>query len=338
MTDAHSWSRSSVLVTGAGGFLGSWLVSALADRGADVVAILRDAPAQSNFRQLGLHRRVSVVAGSITDAALVARTVNEYEVDSCFHVAAQAIVGPANRSPLSTFESNIRGTWSVLEACRTSARVDRVVVASSDKAYGAQPVLPYNESMPLLGSSPYEASKVATELMVRTYHGTYGTPIAVTRCANIYGPGDFNWSRLVPGTIRSVLRGENPIVRSDGTPVRDYLHVDDAVAGYLVLAEQLHRSDVVGRAFNLGTDQPRSAIDVIRLIIELAGARGVLEPDIRGGETLAGEIDRQFLDSTLAGTTLGWRASVPFEDGLRRTIDWYRAFLGRGAGQEPLSR
>ena len=199
------------------------------ERGAAVTVILRDEPGLNNFNLLGLASQVDVVRGSTTDYALVERTFNEYEVDTCFHLAAQAIVGAANRSPLSTFESNIRGAWTVLEACRTSRLVERVVVASSDKAYGSQPRLPYTEEMPLLGVNPYDASKACTDILARSYRHTFYLPVAVARCANIYGGGDLNFSRLIPGTIRSALTGECPIIRSDGTPVRDYLHVDDAV-------------------------------------------------------------------------------------------------------------
>ena len=227
-----------MLVTGGGGFVGSWLVEALVERGAAVTVILRDEPGLSNFRLLGLASQVNVVQGSITEYALVQRAVNEYDVDTCFHLAAQAIVGAANRSPLSTFESNIRGTWTVLEACRASKLVERVVVASSDKAYGSQPRLPYTEEMSLLGANPYDASKACTDVLAHSYQHTFGLPVAVARCANIYGGGDLNLSRLIPGTIRSVLAGERPLIRSDGTPVRDYLYVHDAVSAYLTLAEQ----------------------------------------------------------------------------------------------------
>ena len=224
-----------MLVTGAGGFVGSWLTRALVDRHADVTVILRDEAAQSNLHMWGSRPSINVVRGSITDYRLVERALNEYEVDTCFHLAAQAIVGPANRSPLSTFESNIRGTWTVLEACRACDSVERVVLASSDKAYGAQTVLPYTEDTPLLGSAPYEVSKTCADLLARSYRLSFGMSVAVARCANIYGGGDFNFTRLVPGAIRSVLSGERPIIRSDGTPVRDYIFIDDAVAAYLAL-------------------------------------------------------------------------------------------------------
>ena len=329
MSDPGFWRGKSVLVTGAGGFVGSWLAHALVERGATVTAILRDEPRLSNFDLLGLGERVNVVRGSITDAATVERALNEYEVDSCFHLAAQAIVGAANRSPVSTFESNIRGTWTVLEACRTARLVERVVVASSDKAYGSQPQLPYTEEMPLLGANPYDASKVCAEVLVRSYRETFGLPVTVARCANIYGGGDLNFSRLVPGTIRSVLLGERPVVRSDGSPVRDYIHIDDAVAAYLSLAEQLGRPAVVGEAFNFGGGEPISVRDILGRILDACDARD-LQPDIRGSGAPAGEIDRQYLDSARAEQVLGWQARVSLNDGLRGTANWYRAFLAPG--------
>ncbi len=334
---AHGlWGRRSVLVTGAGGFVGSWLTQALVDRGAQVTVILRDEPVLSNFRILGLPARANVVRGSITDFPLVERAINEYEVDTCFHLAAQAIVGAANRSPLSTFESNIKGTWTVLEACRVSKTMERVVVASSDKAYGSQPVLPYTEDMPLLGVNPYDASKVCTDVLARSYQQTFGMPLAIARCANVYGGGDLNFSRLVPGSIRSALLGERPIIRSDGTPVRDYLYVDDAVLAYLTLAEHAQSPDVRGQAFNFGTNEPIAALELVRRILEVCGTAD-LEPDIRGTGALAGEIDRQYLKSERAKKLFSWHAEVSLQAGLERTVSWYRQFLSI-VEQAPASR
>jgi CDP-glucose 4,6-dehydratase len=327
MTTVSFWRGKSVLVTGAGGFVGSWLANALADRGAIVTAILRDETPLANFDLLRLGERVSVVRGSITDIATVGRALNEYDVDTCFHLAAQAIVGSANRSPLSTWESNIRGTWTVLEACRTASNVERVVVASSDKAYGSQPRLPYTEDMVLLGTNPYDASKAASEVVVRSYSQTFGLPVSVARCANIYGGGDLNFSRLIPGTIRSVLRNERPIVRSDGTPVRDYLYVDDAVGAYLSLGEQMARPEIVGSAFNFGGGEPLSVRDVIARILDACDAHDIA-PDIRGTGVPAAEIDRQYLDSKHANKVLGWRAATTLSDGLRSAVSWYRQWLG----------
>ncbi len=321
-----TWHGRSVFVTGAGGFVGSWLAKRLVQEGAQVTVILRDEPLQSNFRLLGLDQQVNVVRGSITNQGLVERILNEYEVDTCFHLAAQAIVGIANRSPVSTFESNIAGTWCVLECCRVSRGIERVVVASSDKAYGSQPMLPYTEEMALLGVNPYDASKACTDILARSYQRTFDMPLAIARCANIYGGGDLNFSRLIPGTIQSVLNGERPVIRSDGSPIRDYLYVDDAVAAYITLAELVTREEVRGRPFNFGTDSPIGALDLAHLILEIAGRPG-LEPDVRGIGTPAGEIDKQYLDSSRARTTLGWAARVRLRDGLQRTLAWYRDFL-----------
>ncbi len=325
----ETWRGRSVFVTGAGGFVGSWLAKRLVEQAAQVTVILRDEPLQSNFRLLGLDQQVNVVHGSMTNQGLVERILNEYEVDTCFHLAAQAIVGIANRSPISTFESNIKGTWCVLEACRVNPGIERVVVASSDKAYGSQPVLPYTEDMALLGVNPYDASKACTDILARSYQRTFDMPLGIARCANIYGGGDLNFSRLIPGTIRSVLNGERPVIRSDGTPIRDYVYVDDAVSAYLTLAERLTRKDVRGNAFNFGTDSPIGALDLARLILEIAERPG-LEPDVRGVGTPAGEIDKQYLDSGRARTSLGWVARVRLGDGLRRTLAWYRDFLRAG--------
>src|SRR6266849_4334314 len=243
------WKDRTVLVTGIGGFVGGGLAAGLLARGATVVGVLRDSGGGRLLEALGIVDRIELVHGSINTPGVVERAINEYEVDTVFHLAAQAIVGVANRSPLSTFESNITGTWQVLEASRQSPTVQSVVVASSDKAYGNQRVLPYTEDTPLSGIYPYDASKVCTDVLARSYAATYNLSVAVTRCANIYGPGDLNWSRLIPGTIRSALDGAPPIIRSDGTPERDYLYLDDAVEGYLRVAS--HLPAIAGEAFNL---------------------------------------------------------------------------------------
>jgi CDP-glucose 4,6-dehydratase len=295
--------------------------------------VLRDQPGLSNFDLLGLAVRTNVLRGSITNLELVERALNEYEIDTCFHLAAQAIVGAANRSPLSTFESNIKGTWVVLEACRLSRLVERVVVASSDKAYGSQPVLPYTEEMPLLASNPYDASKACADILALSYHTGFGMPLGISRCANVYGGGDLNFSRLIPGTIRSALLRRPPVVRSDGTPVRDYLHVQDAVNAYLVLAERLGDNAVRGQAFNFGTDNPIRAIDLVRVILELCDASD-LEPEVRGHGSLAGEIDQQFLDSRKAASVLGWVPAKDIKSGLREAIEWYRAIVLSPAAPE----
>jgi CDP-glucose 4,6-dehydratase len=326
MANFSNWAGKKVFVTGAGGFIGSALTEALQSAGADAICLLRDEPAVSSFDVLGLRGKVTIVHGSVEDLPLLERVLAEYEVDTVFHLAAQTLVGVAAQSPLSTFEANIRGTWNLLEACRTTAtgagRVQRIIVASSDKAYGPQRELPYREDFPLRPQFPYDVSKACAEMLAGAYFHTWGLPVAITRCANIYGPGDLNWSRIVPGTIRSALKGERPILRSDGSPVRDYLYVDDAVAAYLALGAAVGRdAGAAGSTFNFGTDRPVPVLEITRVILA-AAERPDLEPDIRG--TAQAEIDRQYLDSTKARTGLGWRAQVNLEEGLRRTVGWYR--------------
>jgi CDP-glucose 4,6-dehydratase len=316
------WSRRRVLVTGVGGFVASGLASELLSRGATVVGILRDSAGTRALRAAGIVDKVEIVSGSITEPGLMLRALNEYEVDTVFHLAAQALVGVANRSPVSTFESNIAGTWHVLEAARLSPMVERVVVASSDKAYGSQPVLPYTESSTLAGIYPYDASKVCTDVLARCYATSFPLPVAVLRCANIYGPGDLNWSRLIPGTIRAALMGQNPIIRSDGTPERDYLYLSDAIEAYLKAAE--HLPELSGQALNVGTGR---GVSVVALVDEILAAVGTayLEPRILG--EAHGEIDRQYLASELARQELGWEPQVDLAEGIRQTVAWYRRFL-----------
>jgi CDP-glucose 4,6-dehydratase len=314
------------LVTGAYGLLGGWLVAELLDRGATVTVIRRDETSRSALVALGLEPQVSVVPGDVAAEGVVGRAVAEYEIDTVFHLAAQTLVPTANRSPLSTFETNLRGTWLTLEACRLDAGVQRVVVASSDKAYGPHNQLPYTEAHALQPRYPYDASKAATDLIARSYWHTWRLPVAVTRFANLYGGGDFNLSRLVPETVLAALAGRPPVVRSDGTPERDFLYVEDAVAAYLAIASSLgdreHPGPAAGEAFNAGGGQARPVMDVVALICRLAGT-GV-QPDIRGSGTPAGEIDRQWVDHSKLSSLTGWEPRVSFEDGLRRTIEWYR--------------
>lgn len=311
----------SVFVTGAHGLLGSWLTGALVEQGAEVTILERDVHARSPLRIQGIDARVNRVRGDLCDAALMERTVGEYEVDTVIHLAAQTIVGTANRSPVSTFESNIRGTWTLLEACRTH-QVPRVVVAASDKAYGAHETLPYREDFPLQPKYPYDVSKAATDLIARCYWHTYEMPVAVTRFANIYGGGDLNRSRLVPEAIAAALGGRRPIIRSDGTPERDFIYVEDAVRAYLAICDALDSGEARGEAFNAGGERPHSVAEVVSLVCKVAGTE--LEPDIRGTGTPSGEIDRQYVDSTKLRTMTGWRPQVELEDGLRRTVEWYR--------------
>jgi CDP-glucose 4,6-dehydratase len=312
---------SSVLVTGADGLVGAWLVNALLERGARVVTIRRDEPAVFALAQLGLSGSVDVVHGDICRDGLVARVLNQYEVDSVFHLAAQTQVGQANRSPLPTFEANIRGTWLVLEACRLHT-VARTVVASSDKAYGHQPERPYHEGLALEPLFPYDVSKAACDMLARSYWHTFGLPVAVTRLANVYGGGDLQRSRLIPEAVCAALAGVAPVVRSDGSPERDFLYVEDAASAYLALWDALGRGEGCGEAFNAGGGEPHRVLDVIELICRLAGASVV--PEIRGDGVPHGEIDRQWLDSTKLRELTGWAPAVALEEGLRRTIEWYR--------------
>jgi CDP-glucose 4,6-dehydratase len=314
----------SVFVTGAYGLLGSWLVKALLARGARTTVLRRDAVAVSALALEGNEARVNVVHGDICDAAVIERALGEYDVDSVFHLAAQTIVGVANRSPVSTFEANIRGTWTVLEACRRS-RVGRVVVAASDKAYGAHDELPYREEHALQPIYPYDVSKAATDMIARSYWHTFELPVAVTRLANIYGGGDMNLSRLVPECVLAAIAGRAPVIRSDGTLERDYLCVEDAVDAYLAIWELLEDGRGAGEAFNAGGDRPHSVLEVANLVCRIAGI-GV-EPDVRGTGDLSGEIDRQWVDSAKLRSMSGWEPRVSLEVGLSRTVAWYRDYL-----------
>ncbi|MFZ0040619.1 MAG: GDP-mannose 4,6-dehydratase [Solirubrobacteraceae bacterium] len=311
----------SVLVTGAHGLLGSWLTAALVRDGARVVVIRRDEPVTSALELMGVATRVATVRGDICEEGLVARALSEYAVDSVFHLAAQTLVGTANHAPRSTFETNVRGTWIVLEACRAHG-VASVIVASSDKAYGRQPELPYSEDQPLVPTYPYDVSKAAADLIARSYWHTFGMAVAVTRFANLYGGGDSNRSRLVPEAIAAALSGRAPVIRSDGSPERDFLYVEDAVDAYLALWSALRDGRGRGEAFNAGGGRPHRVGDVVALICRLAGA--ALTPDIRGAGVPHGEIDRQWVDTTKLRTLTGWEPRVGLEDGLRATITWYR--------------
>ena len=319
------WSGNTVLVTGAQGFIGSWLASRLLDDGATVVVPRRDVEPESRFVTDGVQERCVVVQADILDYEAMVRVVNEHDVDSVFHLAAQTIVGTANRSPLSTFETNIRGTYTLLEACRAVGvvgdPVERVVVASSDKAYGNHEVLPYREDFALQPRYPYDVSKAATDMIARSYAVTYGLPVAVTRFANIYGGGDLNYSRVVPDTVRSLVQGKAPVIRSDGTPERDYLYVEDAVEAYLAVARSLERPEMHGRAWNAGWGAALSVREVVDRLIAIAGAD--VEPDVQGEGTPHGEIDRQFLDSTAIKEQLDWEPRRTLDEGLAATYAWY---------------
>jgi CDP-glucose 4,6-dehydratase len=317
---------STVLVTGAQGFVGSWLAERLLDAGARVVVPRRDVEPEARFRCDGIEGRCVIALADIQDYDGLVRILNEHEVTGVFHLAAQTIVGTANRSPLSTFEANIRGTYVLLEACRAVGGAERIVVASSDKAYGTHGELPYREDFPLQPAFPYDVSKACTDLIARSFAATYDMPVAVTRLANVYGGGDLNWSRIVPDTCRALAKGDAPVIRSDGSPERDYLYVEDAVDAYLAVAASLDREELRGRAWNAGWGSPVSAREVVDRLIAAAGAS--VEPDVRGQGALHGEIDRQYLDSSAIRAELGWEPRVSLDEGLARSYEWYRAHLG----------
>jgi len=314
------------LVTGCTGILGSWLTQALVEQGADVVGLVRDWVPHSQLVLSGTYERVKIVRGDVTDYNVLERTLAEYEIEAIFHLAAQTIVTIANRNPLSTFETNIKGTWLLLEAARRVNTVKRVLIASSDKAYGSHAHLPYTEDAPLLACHPYDVSKACAERLAYTYAVTYQLPVAITRCANLYGGGDLNWNRVVPGTMRSVLYGERPIIRSDGSPMRDYLYVRDAVTGYLRLAEALDAPALHGQAFNFGMDAPQTVLDIVRAIIAISD-HPELEPCILN--EASNEIQAQYLSSDKAGRLLGWEPAHTLSEALQETLAWYRAFLKR---------
>ncbi len=315
----------NVLVTGADGFIGSHVAKELVDRGAEVTTIIRDIKKRSNVDILGLKSRINIIQGDIIDYECCERAINEYDVEFCFHIAAQTIVGIANKSPLSTFESNIKGTWSLLEACRLSKSIKGMIIASSDKAYGQQEKLPYREDFPLNGYFPYDASKVCTEALARCYFMSYSLPLAITRNANTYGPADMNFSRIVPDTIIRLIKNEQPVIRSDGTPVRDYMYIKDAVSAYIILGENLHRKEVIGKSFNFGTNKPISVLELYNKIIKLMGKN--VKPKILG--TAKNEIDRQYLDSANARKVLKWEPKYGIDSGLKETIEWYVEFLSK---------
>lgn len=323
------WTGRRVLVTGATGIVGSWLTKDLLQLGAHVVALVLDADPQTELYRSGAVRRVNVVQGQLEDFSAVERAVVAHDVDTIFHLGAQAIVSVAHRSPLATFETNVRGTWNVLEAARLhSDLVKRVVVASSDKAYGEPEVLPYTEEMPLQGKYPYEVSKSCADLITQSYYHTYRLPVAVARCGNIYGGGDLNWSRIVPGTIRSLLRGESPILRSDGNFIRDYIYVKDVSRAYLCLAEGLSAPEIHGQSFNFSPETQVTVIEIVNMIRRLAQCEHI-QPTILN--CAQGEIRNQYLSSAKAERLLHWKPGYDLERGLIETLKWYRDFFAEGA-------
>jgi CDP-glucose 4,6-dehydratase len=316
------WWNRNVFVTGATGLLGSWLVEALLQQGANVTCLIRDWVPASKLIGSGLSNRINVVRGELENYALLLRALNEYEIDSVFHLGAQTIVGTANRSALSTFEANIKGTWTLLEACRVCSQlVKRVIVASSDKAYGSHERLPYTEETPLQGRFPYDVSKSCADLIAFSYFHTYGLPVAVTRCGNLYGGGDLNFNRLIPGTIRSALVNEDPVIRSNGKFIRDYFYVRDAVNAYLLLAESLPGERFVGQAFNFGFEKPVAVLDLVNLILRLLGKSSLIPRVLNQANQ---EIPEQYLDCTKARRLLCWQPRYTLEGGLVETLAWYR--------------
>lgn len=318
------WNHRPTLVTGATGLVGGWLVKRLVAAGADVVCLVRDWVPQSELVSSRDIERVKVVRGDIRDQAVLERTLGEFEIDTVFHLAAQTIVGIANRNPVSTFESNIQGTWAVLEASRRSPAVKQIVLASSDKAYGDQPTLPYDEGAPLEGRHPYDVSKSCADLIAQAYAKTYGSPVGITRCGNFYGGGDLNWSRIVPGTIRALVAGQRPVIRSDGSLIRDYFYVEDGAAAYMLLAEKLAADPTLrGHAFNFSNELQVTVLQLVESLTKAVGSE--LKPDVRN--EAQNEIQHQYLSAAKARRMLNWEPLFTMEQGLAQTVDWYKEFL-----------
>ncbi|MEN6552823.1 MAG: GDP-mannose 4,6-dehydratase [Methanobacterium sp.] len=317
------WKEKNVLVTGCTGLLGSWLTKALVEREANVIGLVRDLVPRSNLNWSGFNEQINIVRGELEDYFLLERTLNEYEIDSVFHLGAQTIVTIANRNPLSTFETNIKGTWNILEACRRSNLVERIVFASSDKAYGAQTELPYSEDTPLEGRHPYDVSKSCADLICRSYHESYQLPVCITRFGNFFGGGDLNFNRIVPGTIRSVINNQQPIVRSDGTLIRDYFYIEDGVEAYLTLAKEMQNRNIHGEAFNFSNEEPLTVLEILNRVIE--AMESDLEPIILN--EASNEIEAQYLSAQKAKDILNWQPLYTIEKGLKRTVDWYTEFF-----------
>jgi CDP-glucose 4,6-dehydratase len=319
-----TWLNKNVLVTGCTGLLGPWLAEELLEQGANVIALIRDHVPYSRINREELSDRITTVSGSLEDQYVVERALNEYEIDTVFHLGAQTIVPIANNNPLSTFESNIKGTWVLLEACRRNKQVRKIIIASSDKAYGDQEHLPYTEDMPLRGRNPYDVSKSCADLLAQMYFHSYGLPVCVTRCGNLFGGGDLNFNRIVPGTIRSVLFGEQPVVRSDGSYVRDYFYVRDAAQAYILLAEKMDDPTLWGHAFNFGNDEPITVLEIVREILCFMGKTAMKPVVLNQAKS---EILKQYLSSEKARSVLGWKPSFTLQEGLKETVDWYKRFF-----------
>lgn len=320
------WRGKRAFVTGATGFLGSWIVEELVTQGAEVVALVRDIVPSSRFFSSEARHAASIVRGRLEDLLTLERIINEYEIDTIFHLGAQAIVGTAVRSPRSTFEANVRGTWNVLEAARMHrAMVKRIIVVTSDKVYGEKENLPYREDDPLEGKNPYDASKRCADIIAQSYWHTYQLPLCISRCGNMYGGGDVNFSRIIPGTIRAILQGEQPVIRSDGTLTRDYLYIKDSVHAHLTLAERMHRKDILGHAFNFANSKRTPVYDVVRAIMHLMKAEG--DPLILN--EAENEISHQHLSIEKAERMLGWRPRYSLEEGLQEAIPWYERYIAQ---------
>ena len=323
MSKQTYWEDKNIFITGCTGLLGSWLTESLASQNANVVGLVRDTVPKSRFFQSDISRSVVTVRGEVENYFLLERIINEYEIDTVFHLAAQTIVTLANRDPLPTFKANIEGTWNILEACRRASQVSRIVVASSDKAYGDQTILPYDEKTPLEGRHPYDVSKSCADLLCRAYYETYDLPVCVTRCGNFYGAGDLNFNRIIPGTIRSVFHNRRPVIRSNGSPKRDYFYVRDGVGAYTLLAEKMDNKNIRGEAFNFSTETPYSVLEIVQKVIDMMGSD--LEPEVQNRAT--NEIQDQYLSAKKAKKMLNWKSQFPLETGLEETIDWYTRFL-----------
>lgn len=310
-------------MTGCTGLLGSCLVKELIDQGANVTGLVRDTVPKSNLYQGEQVKQMNIVQGALEDLDVIERALGEYEIDTVFHLAAQAIVGVANRNPISTFEANILGTWNILEACRRHPLIKRVIVASSDKAYGDQPTLPYDENMPLQGKHPYDVSKSCADLLSHTYFNTYGLPVCITRCGNLYGGGDLNFNRIIPQTIQLVLNGEAPEIRSDGTFIRDYFYIEDAVEAYLLLAEKMEELNLAGEAFNFSNEIQLTVLELVEKILK------AMDSDLKPKVLNQGshEIKHQYLSAEKARKLLNWTPAHTIDEGLEKTIEWYKAFF-----------
>lgn len=323
MSKGMFWENKNILITGCTGLLGSWLTESLISKNANVVGLVRDSVPKSRFYESSIRNNVVTVRGEIENYFLLERIINEYEIDTVFHLAAQTIVTLANRNPVSTFKANIEGTWNILEACRRAPLVSRIVVASSDKAYGDQPVLPYDEKTPLEGRHPYDVSKSCADLICRAYFETYDLPVCVTRCGNFYGAGDLNFNRIIPGTIKSVFHHQRPVIRSDGSPRRDYFYIRDGGEAYLLLAEKMNDKKIRGEAFNFSTESPYSVSEIVQKIIDLMGSD--LKPDLLNQAT--NEIQDQYLSAKKAKKMLNWESKYTLDTGLKETIEWYTQFF-----------